>query len=87
YSVFTTWLDMVGDWLNVKGDREKLITFVNTTLGETWEGDQGEKLEWENLYGRREIWQHLPARVAALTGFIDTQDDRYEARIWAWAAG
>ncbi|MEN1407549.1 terminase gpA endonuclease subunit, partial [Pseudomonas aeruginosa] len=72
---------------NVKGDREKLKTFTNTILGEVWVEDEGERVEWQTLYGRREIWQHLPARVAALTGFIDTQDDRYEARIWAWAAG
>ncbi|MCY1275105.1 Phage terminase large subunit [compost metagenome] len=87
YSTFTTWLDMASDWLKVKGDREKLITFINTTLGEVWEGDEGEKLEWEHLFARRELWQWLPGRVVALTGFIDTQDDRYEARVWAWAAG
>jgi len=87
YSTFTTWLDIVTDWLKIKGDREKLIAFVNTTLGETWEEDEGEKVEWENLYARREIWPDIPVRAVLLTGFIDTQDDRYEGRVWAWAEG
>lgn len=87
YSTFTTWLDIVTDWLKIKGDREKLIAFVNTTLGETWEEDEGEKVEWEQLYARREVWQHLPARVVVLVGFIDTQDDRYEGRVWAYGPG
>lgn len=87
YSFFVAWGRIVQDFIQAQGSLSDLKAFVNTTLGETWEGDQGEKLEWEGLYGRREIWQHLPARVVALTGFIDTQDDRYEARIWAWAAG
>ncbi|MFG5864413.1 phage terminase large subunit family protein [Metapseudomonas sp. CR1201] len=87
YSPFTTWGRIVLDFLLAKDDRNKLKTFVNTTLGETFDESEGEKLEWESLYGRREVWEKLPARVAALTGFIDTQDDRYEARVWAWAAG
>ncbi|MCY1297920.1 Phage terminase large subunit [compost metagenome] len=87
YSTFTTWVDIANDWLKIKGDREKLITFTNTTLGETWEENQ-EKLDWESLYGRREVWSgQVPARAVVLTGMIDTQDDRYEGRIWAWGPG
>ena len=87
YSPFTTWDRIVLDFCKAKGDISKLKTFVNTTLGETWEEDEGEKLDWENLHARREVWQDIPARVALLTGFIDTQDDRYEGRVWAWAEG
>lgn len=87
YSPFTTWGRVVLDFYKAKGDLSKLKTFVNTTLGETWEEDEGEKVEWENLYARREVWQDIPVRAAVLTGFIDTQDDRYEGRVWAWAEG
>ncbi|WP_443191393.1 phage terminase large subunit family protein [Pseudomonas indica] len=87
YSTWSTWTKIVTEWLKIKGDREKLVTFVNTTLGETWEEDEGEKLEWEHLYARREAWEHLPARVVILVGFIDTQDDRYEGRVWAFGPG
>lgn len=90
YSTRTTWLEIVADWLNVKGDIEKLIAFVNTVLGEVWEEDQGERLDWEVLYGRREIYpctDHVPEQTLGLFGGIDTQDDRYELRFWGVGAG
>lgn len=88
YSPFTTWLAIVDEWLKVKGDRERLITFTNTTLGEVWVEDQGEKLDWEILHARREIWQgEVPGRAVVLMGGIDTQDDRLEGRVWAFGAG
>lgn len=87
YSVFTTWLDIVSDWLKIKGDREMLVTFVNTTLGEVWEDDEGEKLDWEQLHARREVWADVPGRAVTLMGGIDTQDDRYEGRVWAFGPG
>ena len=87
YSTRTTWLEIVEDWLKVKGDREKLITFVNTVLGEVWEEDQGEKVDWELLYGRREVYPEVPMAATALMGGIDTQDDRLEGRVWAFGPG
>lgn len=87
YSPFTTWGRIVIDFLKVKDDRAKLKTFTNTTLGEAWEEDQGEKVEWENLYARREVYPTVPERALFLTGGIDTQDDRYEGRVWAFGVG
>lgn len=88
YSPFTTWGRMAIDFLKVKDDRSKLKTFTNTTLGEAWEEDQGERLEWEHLHARREIYpQTVPAGVLYLTGGIDTQDDRYEGRVYGWGKG
>lgn len=87
YSPFTTWGRIVLDFLKAKDDRNKLKTFINTTLGETFEEDEGEKVAWEHLHARREVWEVLPERVVVLTGFIDTQDDRFEGRVWAWAPG
>ncbi|WP_043309297.1 phage terminase large subunit family protein [Pseudomonas sp. ML96] len=87
YSTWSTWLKIATEWLKIKGDREKLITFTNTTLGETWEEIQ-DKVDWESMYGRREVWAgQVPGRAVALTGGIDTQDDRLEGRVWAWAPG
>ena len=88
YSPFTTWGRMAIDFLKVKDDRGKLKTFTNTTLGEVWEEDQGERLEWESLFARRENYpQQLPEGVLYLTGGIDTQDDRYEGRVYGWGRG
>lgn len=88
YSPFTTWAQIAKDFLKAKDDISKLKTFVNTTLGETWEEDQGERVEWEQLYARREVFAaEVPARGVYLVGGIDTQDDRYEGRVWAFGAG
>ena len=65
----------------------KLITFINTTRGETWDDDQGEKLDHEVLYGRREVYPQVPALGLVLVGGIDTQDDRFEGRVWAFGPG
>lgn len=87
YSDWSTWLKLVDEWLKVKGDREKLITFINTTRGETWEDDQGDKVDWELLYGRREVYPEVPLAGLTLMGGIDTQDDRYEGRVYAFGLG
>lgn len=87
YSTFTTWADIAAERLEVGNDRGKLKTFVNTTLGEVWEEDDTDKVSWEQLRDRREVWVgQVPARAVVLTGGIDTQDDRYELRVWAWGA-
>ncbi|PXB37549.1 terminase, partial [Pseudomonas aeruginosa] len=60
YSTWTTWVSLVDEWLKVKGDREKLITFINTTRGEVWEEEQGDRVEWQTLYARRENYPKVP---------------------------
>lgn len=89
YSPFTTWAQIVEDFYKAKVDRNSLQTFVNTTLGQPWDDDSGEKLEWEELARRREMYPDgkVPGRVVYLTAGVDTQDDRYEGRVWGWAAG
>lgn len=88
YSPFTTWRTIVEDFYKAKGDQTSLKTFVNTTLGQTWEEDTGEKLDWEELKRRREMSHggDMPTWVVYLTMGIDTQDNRYEGRVWGWGA-
>ncbi|WP_305817536.1 phage terminase large subunit family protein [Photobacterium leiognathi] len=87
YSPFTTWAQIVKDFLKAKDDPGKLKTFVNTTLGETWDDEAGEKLDWEMLHARRERYPDagMPERTVALFGGIDTQDDRYEGYVYGFA--
>lgn len=81
-------IQIVKDFLKAKDDPGKLKTFVNTTLGETWEEETGEKLEWEAIAGRREIYKaEVPARALYLTAGVDTQDDRFEYEITGWGVG
>jgi len=87
YSEFVTWAEVVSEWVKIKKDRGKLKTFINTTLGEAWEEDQGEQLEWQQLAARREVYAEVPPWVVAIFGGIDTQDDRYEGRFWGFGAG
>lgn len=88
YSTFTTWVKIADQRVKAGKDRGKLKTFVNTTLGEPWEEDLTEKVDWELLRARREVYgAQVPARCVVLTGAIDTQDDRYELRVWGWGAG
>lgn len=88
------WVGLVREFLQKRKDPAKLKTFINLILGELWEGENGDKLDWEQLKARREIWwsgerrsNPVPDRAVALTGGIDTQDDRVELFIWAWGAG
>lgn len=61
YSPFTTWVQIVKDWMKTKGDTGKRKTFVNTTLGETWEAKIGERPDAEVMAERKE---HYSAPVA-----------------------
>ncbi|EHU0328762.1 phage terminase large subunit family protein [Vibrio vulnificus] len=88
------WVGLVREYLTRYKDPAKLKTFVNVFLGELWEGENGDKLDWEELKSRREIWwagdrssNPVPDRATVLTGGIDTQDDRIEMFVWAWGAG
>lgn len=88
------WIGLVREFLTKKNDPSKLKTFINLILGELWEGEYREKLDWENLKGRSEIWwkgervkNPVPDRAITLTAGIDTQDDRVEIFIWAWGVG
>ena len=67
YSPFTTWVQIVKDWMKTKGDTGKRKTFVNTTLGETWEAKIGERPDAEVMAERkparclRRRCRHIPA--------------------------
>ncbi|HID4567307.1 phage terminase large subunit family protein [Escherichia coli] len=68
YSPFTTWVQIVKDWMKTKGDTGKRKTFVNTTLGETWEAKIGERPDAEVMAERKEHYSApVPDRVAYLT--------------------
>lgn len=88
YSPFTTWVQIVYDWLDALKDPNGVKTFINTTLGEPYEEAVAEKLSFELLlekvchYGAQ-----VPMRVVYLTAGIDSQKNRYEIYVWGWAPG
>lgn len=86
YSPFALLADGVRDFLDAKGNPEKLKTWVNTFLGETWE-EKGQRLEWSDLMDRREAYNlrdGIPEEVSLITVGADTQDDRVEIEWVGW---
>lgn len=87
YSPWSSWSEMAIGFLKAKRLPETLQTWINTSLGETWE-DAGETLDAKNLLERAESYTaaNLPPGCLLLTLGTDVQDDRLECTVWAWGA-
>lgn len=85
YSPWRRWSEIVKDFLIAKQSPETLKTWVNTSLGETWE-EQAEKSDPSALLSRRENYTsgNLPPGILYLTAGVDVQDDRLECEIVGW---
>lgn len=90
YSPQTTWVQIVREFLSAKkkseaGDTSELKSFVNTTLGESWEAEV-DKTDEHELMNRAEDY---PIRIVPMGGLVlfagvDVQDDRFEIVVWAF---
>ena len=88
--IYSSWVkleEMVINFIEAKKSPHTLKTFVNTSLGETWEEDDGEGLDELDLLGRRENYKLIPNGALLLTCGVDIQDDRLEGEIKAWGLG
>jgi len=85
YSVWSTWANMATNFLEAKKQPEMLKTWINTSLGETWE-EQGEGVEYETLLNRRLHYDvnSIPESVLVITAGCDTQKDRLELQLMGW---
>ena len=98
YSLFYTWADVCKEWIKAQGDPLKLQTFVNTTLGETWE-EKGESIKAEfvemrsdgyiservNDEGKIVQLDLLPSpEILLVTLGADVQADRIECELVGW---
>jgi phage terminase large subunit GpA-like protein len=83
----SSWKELVGLFLKAQKDQNKLRTFINTKLGETW-AEHGEAPPYKNLYNRRENYplNVVPDDVCFLTCGVDVQRDRLELEIVGWCA-
>lgn len=83
-SPWSDWKDIVWKFLKAHKDTEKLKTFYNTILGESWEVHTNSGLD-ETLYKRREHYDaEVPTGVLLLTMGMDTQDNRLEYEVVGW---
>lgn len=84
YSPFARMSDTVKEFLDSKDHPEKLKTFVNTVLGETWE-QKGTQTDWSDLMSRKvEYDTKVPSDVTLITVGADVQDDRIELEFVGW---
>lgn len=87
YSPWVTFPQMVAEFLKAKKLPETLKTWVNTSLGESWE-EAGESIEADALMQRKESWGfEAPEEVAVITAGVDVQGDRLEIEIKGWGIG
>lgn len=85
YSPWVTWAQLVASFLASKDDPTDFQTFVNTSLGETWQ-DKGAEVSAKGLPERREPYDydHLPDGILLLTVGVDVQDNRIEIGLDGW---
>jgi phage terminase large subunit GpA-like protein len=74
--------EIVTEFLEKRHDPERLKTWVNTVLGETWE-EKAEKVDTASLLPRREVYgpQSLPDGVVLLVAGVDVHGDRLEMQV------
>lgn len=88
-SLFVDWREVVEKFLEAnkkakEGNVELLKVWTNTEMGECWH-EEGEQLEEEELYKRREKYGCMvPKDVLVLTAGVDTQDNRFEVEVVGW---
>lgn len=89
YSPWSSWKNIVENFLEAKKRPETLRVWVNTSLGETWE-EEGVTVDDVALGGRREdygVGDPLPEGILLLTAGVDVHDDRIEGTVWGIGLG
>jgi phage terminase large subunit GpA-like protein len=87
YSPWSSIASIAIAFVEAKRSPETLKTWVNTSLGETWE-DQGETVNQNALMERCEAWgDEAPYDVLVVSCGVDVQDDRFEIERVGWGLG
>nr|WP_061312823.1 phage terminase large subunit family protein [Clostridium botulinum] len=88
-SPWERWDNIIEEFkLAKKNGPETLKTWVNTTLGEVWQDDEGEGADNDDLTARREHYiTEVPRKVILITAGVDVQDDRLEIEVVGWGVG
>ncbi|KZN64041.1 hypothetical protein N473_15685 [Pseudoalteromonas luteoviolacea CPMOR-1] len=79
------WIELVREWLDIKGDPSKLQSFWNLVLGLHWQPQHTKRMSHEDLLDRREKYKaQVPKDVVYITVGGDTQDNRMEGYTWGF---
>lgn len=85
--IYSSWVklgEMAQGFLDSRRSPETLKTWINTSLGETWEADS-EKIDPHAFSDRLEIWDDgAPRGVLLVTCGVDVQADRLEVERVGW---
>jgi phage terminase large subunit GpA-like protein len=89
YSPWSTPATMAKSFIKARKEgQDSLKTFINTSLGEPWEPPEGERVSWELLHDRREIYPaQVPRGVQVLVAGLDCQNDRVEGEVVGYGFG
>ena len=80
------WGDLADKWVKAQDNPEKLKSFINLSLGETWD-EGGEAVAVPALAQRREQYAAaVPKGAAVLVASADVQHNRIEGQIMAFGA-
>lgn len=84
-----SWVEILREFEECASDPAKLKTFVNTTLGETFEEAISVRLDADGLAKRAEMYdmRTVPAGGLVITAGVDVQDNRIEIVQRAWGVG
>lgn len=83
-----SWEEAVSEFLEAKGDPQKMKVWTNNVAGEAWDEDNQVKRDYSDLELRCEDYGcEVPDDVVLLTAGVDTQDDRLECEIVGWGKG
>lgn len=88
YSPNARWGQIAAEFMKAnRGGPEKLKTFVNTALAETFH-ERGEAPDWERIHQRRETYKigTVPDGVIFLTAGVDVQKNRLVYDVVGWGA-
>jgi phage terminase large subunit GpA-like protein len=79
------WDRAADDWEKAQKDVERLKSFVNLVLGESWQ-ERGDAPDWQPLYDRREDYPigTVPKGGLFLTAGADVHPNRIEVEVIAW---
>lgn len=87
------WSEMVEEYVRAVrklklGERDEMVAFVNTRLGEPFEEFAVETRSPEPFLDRRERYAaEVPLEVVAITASVDVHIDRFEVEFVGWGAG
>lgn len=87
YSPWRKWREVVADFLEAKSNPERLRTWVNTSMGETFEIRSDDSPQWRELYdSKREAYPvgTVPNGPLVLLAGADVQRDRVECSVYGF---